>query len=163
MNMCEECGAHPANIHLTQIVENETQSFHLCEDCARKRGINISIDEEAMKAETLGIPFIVPEAEVDPECIGCGMKLSEFRDKGLLGCSDCYASFEREIEAMLMQTNGSTEHKGKRYGKAVLVKKEKTDVSRLRSELDAAIKNEEFERAAKLRDAIHQRMGAEAP
>ena len=45
MNMCDECGINPANIHLTQILQNETHVFHLCDECARKKGINISIQD----------------------------------------------------------------------------------------------------------------------
>ena len=152
MKMCDECGLLPANIHLTQIIENETQSFHLCEECARKRGINISIDEEAMNAQA--DPLSPSPLETDRECPTCRLKLSEFRSKGRLGCPGCYASFEGEIGALLL-AYGSTEHKGKPYRRSVADKQEKADVSRLRSELDAAIRNEEFERAAKLRDAIH--------
>jgi len=162
MKMCEECGLHPANIHLTQIVENETQSFHLCEECAQKRGINISIDEETMIAKASAIPPSLWPVEADRECPSCRMKLSEFRSKGWLGCSGCYKAFEEEIEALLLQSNGSTEHKGKRYRQNAAGQKEKADLSQLRSELDSAIKNEEFERAAKLRDAIHHLTGTEA-
>jgi protein arginine kinase activator len=158
MSICEECGARPANIHLTQIVENESQSFHLCEECARNRGINISIDEAAIKADS-GSPA-APEPE--RECPTCRMKLSEFRNKGWLGCPDCYGAFEGEIEAILLQSHGSTDHKGKRYWRSSVDQKEKADVSQLRSELDSAIRNEEFERAAKLRDAIHHLKGTEA-
>jgi protein arginine kinase activator len=160
MKMCEECGLHPANIHLTQIVENETQSFHLCEECAQKRGIHLSIDEEAMNAKA--VPLSPPPLEVDRECPSCRMKLSEFRSKGWLGCSGCYKAFEGEIEALLLQSHGSAEHKGKMYRQNAVDKKEKAYVSQLRSELDSAIRNEEFERAAKLRDAIHHLMGTEA-
>ena len=105
MNMCQECGLHPANIHLTQIVENETQSFHLCEVCAQKRGINISIDEETMKASALALPVTSSPGPVesDRECPSCGMRLSEFRSKGWLGCPGCYKAFEGEIEAILLQ------------------------------------------------------------
>jgi protein arginine kinase activator len=151
MNMCEECGVRPANIHLTQIVENETQSFHLCEECARKRGINISIEEQNISLSAVSPePVEKVEQEPDRECPVCRMKLSEFRSKGRLGCPDCYRAFEEEIGALLLQSHGSTLHKGKMYRKSALDKQEKTDVSQLRSELNIAIKNEEFERAAQL-------------
>jgi protein arginine kinase activator len=158
MDQCEECGTRPANIHLTQIVENESQSFHLCEECAKKRGINISIDGE----QVLAVPDSPAPQEPDTECAACHMKLSEFRSKGWLGCPACYTAFETEIEGLLRESHGSTEHKGKAYRRNVAVGKAKTDVSRLRSELDSAIKNEEFERAAKLRDAIHSLTGMES-
>ena len=37
MNMCDECGINPANIHLTQILQNETHVFHLCDELPVKR------------------------------------------------------------------------------------------------------------------------------
>jgi protein arginine kinase activator len=153
MKMCDECGLHPANIHLTQIIDNESQSFHLCEECAEKRGIHIAIDEDAMS----GVSHCVSGAEIeDGECVVCGMKLSEFKTKGWLGCPSCYESFEKEIEELLLNVHGSSEHKGKKYHHFQAVdENKKEDLTLLKNKLDAAIKNEEFERAALLRDAIH--------
>lgn len=158
MKLCDECSLRPANVHVTQIVDNEAQSFHLCETCAQKRGITISIDEEAMAAA----PLSPSPPEVDRECPSCRMKLSGFRSAGRLGCPGCYTAFEREIEDLLLQFHGSTEHKGKMYGRYAGDVPPGADVSRLRTELDSAIRNEEFERAAALRDAIHSLTGAES-
>ena len=153
MKMCDECGLHPANIHLTQIIDNESQSFHLCEECAEKRGIHITIDEEAMSGE---VPFAPEEDLEDQECPACGMKLSEFKTKGWLGCPSCYQAFEKDIEELLLNVHGSSEHKGKKYHHSpVADETKKEDLSLLKNKLNAAIKNEEFERAALLRDAIH--------
>jgi protein-arginine kinase activator protein McsA len=88
MKMCDECGINPANIHLTQIMQNQTQIHHLCQECARKMGINISVnvDESGSGQET---------TESDKSCDKCGMKYSEFRSKGWLGCTECYQAFEK--------------------------------------------------------------------
>lgn len=149
MKTCDECGVNPANIHLTQIMQNETQVFHLCEECARKKGISISVNGEPLQDES-------PEEIVEEEkvCSGCGMKLSEFRSKGWLGCSRCYNEFDEQIEKLLVQVHGSSVHKGKKYVCAV-EEHEKIDLQRLRHDLDAAIKNEQFEEAAQIRDAIY--------
>jgi protein arginine kinase activator len=154
MKLCDECGLHPANIHLTQIIDNESQSFHLCEECAEKRGIHIAIDDEAASVDAQ----IAPEEESeDIECPACEMKLSDFKNKGRLGCSSCYQSFENEIEELLINVHGSSLHKGKKYHPSEVAPKEskKEDLTQLKNKLDAAIKNEEFERAALIRDAIH--------
>ena len=147
--MCDECGSNPANIHLTQIMQNETQVFHLCESCAKKKGISVNV-----QGEVLG----EMEAVVEPDkiCSNCGMKFSDFRTKGWLGCSDCYQAFEKEIDELLIQVHGSAIHKGKKYvGKAIGTGKVTGEIKKLRHELAIAIKNEEFEQAALLRDAIH--------
>jgi protein arginine kinase activator len=155
MKMCDECGLHPANIHLTQIVENGSQSFHLCEECAEKRGIHISIDEEAIGGEPR---LDIPDDNEDFSCEACGTTLGDFRNKGLLGCPSCYNFFENEIEELLLNVHGSSQHKGKKYRHQALPKEPssgKEELAKLENKLDAAIKNEEFERAALLRDTIH--------
>ena len=92
--------------------------------------------------------------EVDVVCPGCGMKLSEFRENGWLGCAECYVSFEERIEKVLLQIHGAGGHKGKRYGRAPARRGGKRDVERLKRELGEAVRHEEFERAAVIRDAI---------
>jgi protein-arginine kinase activator protein McsA len=56
---------------------------------------------------------------------------------------------------MLIQVHGSATHKGKQYHISNTRGKATADIKRLRHELAAAIKNEQFEQAALLRDAIH--------
>ena len=151
MKMCDECGANPANIHLTQIMQNETQVFHLCEECARKKGISINVQGEL---ETNGFEQ-EKSIEPDKQCAHCGLKYSDFRAKGWLGCSDCYGAFENEIDELLVQVHGSSTHKGKRYSGQIRTAGLSGEIKRLRQELAIAIKNEAFEQAAMLRDAIH--------
>jgi len=150
MKMCDECGMNPANIHLTQIMNDETHIFHLCDECAKKKGINISVNEEAFEDSTQQ-----PQVP-DKICTKCGLKYSEFKSKGWLGCAQCYTAFESEIDELLVQVHGSSIHKGKKYAGVAHTEIEVTvQIKRLRHELAAAIKNEEFEQAAVLRDAIH--------
>jgi len=37
--LCDHCGEHEAIIHLTQIVNNQMSTFHLCEKCAAEKGL----------------------------------------------------------------------------------------------------------------------------
>ena len=151
MSLCDECGVNPANIHLTQIMQNETRIFHLCDECARKKGINISVQDEHFEIEGASVQQLP-----DKECSHCGLKFSDFKLKGWLGCPSCYHSFESEIDSLLIQVHGSSLHKGKKYvglaGDSAIASGE---IKRLRHELASAIKNEEFEQAAMIRDAIH--------
>ncbi|MCL2182243.1 MAG: UvrB/UvrC motif-containing protein [Chitinispirillia bacterium] len=177
MDICDDCGVNPANVHLTHVEQNETQTFHLCEDCARKRGLPLPDGDSlikglagltgtagsAMAAET-HVKVTVKEPggaadedeevpEPDITCSNCGMKFSEFRSGGWLGCAECYASFEERIDRILMQIHGADGHKGKIYGKAPR-RGGKRDIAKLRRELDAAVKSERFEDAALIRDTI---------
>ena len=152
MKLCDECGINPANIHLTQIMQNTTQVSHLCEECARKKGISVSISSDDAPE---GVSR-KSEPVIDKTCSRCGCTYEQFRKKGWLGCPECYTAFEQEIDTLLMQMHGSLIHKGKRYRTPGQSPQALTvEIRRLRHELAVAIRNEEFEQAATIRDAIH--------
>lgn len=155
MKMCQECGLFPAEIRLTQIADIKSESSYLCTACARKRGIHIAEDIPDTQAALF-------ESAENPECPGCLTTLSDFRGNGRLGCPDCYRTFDREIELLLKQVHGSSDYHGKKY-RSVLTdnapesgrsSRRPSGLSMLREALDAAVKKEDFERAAALRDAI---------
>jgi protein arginine kinase activator len=151
MKLCDECGTNPANIHLTQIMQNSTQVSHLCEDCARKKGISVSIGDEVTEETPVKSNPLVQKT-----CKRCNCTYEQFRSKGWLGCSECYTAFEKEIDELLMQMHGSLIHKGKQYTISGSSPQALSgEMKRLRHELAVAIKNEEFEQAATIRDAIH--------
>jgi protein arginine kinase activator len=146
--MCDECGKNPANVHLTQIVNDETAVFHLCEACARGKGIHISIGDGDQ-------PRGLNTREQQILCPECGLSLADFREKGWLGCAHCYRAFEKEIDELLMQVHGARVHKGKTYRIPDIVSTRGNDIQKLRRELDNAIRNEKFELAATIRDTIN--------
>jgi protein arginine kinase activator len=151
MKVCEECGSRVATIHLMQTNGAEQKSLFLCEECAKKQGISVTLDEGFFSVS----PGPVPDQETDSECPECETKLSEFTRTGRLGCPDCYEAFAATIDALLRESRGSPLHTGKKYRAASVPDPGKSDAAMLRLELAAAIKKEEFERAALLRDALH--------
>jgi len=182
-DMCDDCQVNPAIVHLTHVEDGEAQIFNLCEDCARRRGIPIPDGDTLMRglealAHAAGASLgkthvkltVKPANEVREEkrekveeraaekeviCPNCGMKLSAFRSSGWLGCAECYGAFDEQIERVLVQVHGSGSHKGKVYGEAGAAQRGgKRDVEGLRRDLEAAIRREEFELAATIRDAI---------
>jgi protein arginine kinase activator len=143
LGLCEECHSQPANVHVTQISSDETVVFHLCEECAAKRGISITINDQSQQ-ETQQ-----PSQPEGPVCERCGLAFSEFRASGSLGCSDCYTAFEAEIDKILVEMHGARAHRGKGT-----LRRSGGDLKTLKAQLHSAIRNEEFEEAAQLRDAI---------
>jgi protein arginine kinase activator len=174
-NACDDCEVNPATVHLTHVEHGSSHTFHLCEECARRRGVPLPDGDALMKGlqAILGgaaVPAALGQTkvtvkqppktikeekpEVDTECVGCGTKLSEFRAKGRLGCTGCYGSFEAELEKTLVRLHESSWHKGKKYGETAPRKGGKRGLEQLRRELDEAIREEDFEQAAVIRDAI---------
>ena len=149
MQPCDDCGVNQANVHVTQIMNDETTVFHLCENCAKKRGIAISIEGTAMSPGPQK-----QKAQKDSACGNCHLRFSEFQEKGRLGCPECYGAFEQEFDDLLTQVHGASLHKGKQY-RTRPVTPPKVNAQQLRSELESAVRNEEFELAAELRDALN--------
>ncbi len=159
--MCDECGSGKAVIHLTQIVNDETKTVHLCERCAAARGLDTGGSAEttplsdflAQMGEEGGAS--ISEVVRSDSCSFCQLTFSDFRESGRLGCPHCYASFEPHLRGLLRRIHGSTQHVGKVYLPPDPTQSERDKrLAGLRRKLRRAVDNEDFERAAKLRDQI---------
>lgn len=161
MTPCEHCHEAPATVHITQIAENQTTVSHLCETCAREKGVVVEIGQDGIvpevqvQAEAFARLQARPAAEIDNrECTHCQLTFSEFKANERLGCPHCYSAFDTDVEALLMQVNGGSEHKGKRHVPRAADSLTEADLARLNHELSEAVRREEFELAAMLRDTI---------
>lgn len=163
--ICERCHERPATIHLTKVINYEKAEMHLCEVCAKAAGNELGIIIEPnftfqnLIAGLLEGEFNIyqhPGKSSDLRCQSCGLTLSDFRNHGLLGCGECYQYFQNNLEPLFKRVHGSVAHTGKvprRTGGIFRVKKE---IDQLRNELQQAINNEEYEKAAILRDEIRR-------
>ena len=156
--ICSQCQERDAVVHLTQIVENAVTQVHLCEQCAAERGIetNVSLPKhplgdflQAAQQQALQHPGDAAR------CSYCGTSLGDFRSSGRLGCARCYGAFEQSLKDLLRRVHGSATHVGRRYAGADAPALDRTaTLTELRGRLADAIKSEEFELAASLRDQI---------
>ena len=171
---CDQCKEREAVVHLTQIVDEQVTTQHLCEKCAAERGV-----ESATLLPKTPLGSFLAAMGKSPgtrgagkgaACPGCGATLQDFREAGRLGCGECYATFGTELRDLLRRLHGSTTHVGDRYlapGAAV------DDVPAdgfpviedpavaLRDRLRAAVAAEDFELAAELRDRLRSLEGVE--
>jgi protein arginine kinase activator len=161
--VCENCGQNPASVHLTQVMGNQRSEVHLCESCARERGFVAGVPGDFgsfgisnLLSSLLGgvAKSPVPSPGAQRRCPNCGMTFSQFSDGGLLGCAQCYDAMERELEPLVRRIHGTTRHTGKVPRRTGGLLRLKRDLAALRSELERAIANEEFEKAAQIRDRV---------
>ena len=158
---CDQCREREAVIHLTQIVNEQVTTLHLCERCAAEKGV----DSPGAVAKTpLGsflaamgkeLPEQSPAPRSTDSCVTCGASLQDFRESGRLGCPDCYRSFEVPLRDLLRRLHGSTHHLGERYaerGDGAVNGRE--HAAELREQLRVAVESENFELAAELRDRL---------
>jgi protein arginine kinase activator len=159
---CDVCGSGKAVVHLTQVVNNQMTTLHLCQRCAAEKGLQAAggssghpplVDFLAKMGGGESAP--AGEAGGESACPFCGLSAADFKQVGRLGCPHCYATFETHIKGLLRRIHGSTQHVGKVYlpPDPSITEKEKR-LNALRQKLQRAVSLEDFERAAKLRDQI---------
>ncbi len=156
-HLCDICQENPATVHNTEIVNNKLKKLNLCEQCAREKGLGITAHFGV--AEILkGLTEAQQEETTEPEqtCDFCGLSFSRFRKVGRLGCSHCYETFYEQLEPILSDIHKKTEHVGKSPSAAAIIDTTTKQLSDLNRELRRAVEDEEYERAAELRDEIRQ-------
>jgi protein arginine kinase activator len=157
--LCCICKAREAKVHLTQIAGDKLQKVDLCEECAKTKGVN---DPTAFSLADLllglGASQEIEQAGggVGLKCPVCGFTQADFKKAGRLGCPECYQAFAEPLEGLL-----KTMHKGTRHvGKVPESLRQNRDVSdrlkNLQKRIAKAIEEEDFEKAAILRDEIKQ-------
>jgi len=163
--MCDECKKRPATVHITKIVNGEKTLLHLCEQCAREKSIfdvSFSLEGEPFSMQKFLAGFFEPfmrefmEESRPLSCDRCGLTFPRFSQIGKFGCSHCYETFKGRLDPMLRRLHGKTYHVGKvpkRRGGRFRIKSE---IERLKRELQEAVNAEEYERAAVLRDKIRE-------
>ncbi len=164
---CQKCGANNANTHVKTIINGEFKEYDLCSECAQKMGYtNVFGDIESEFSNFLGSFFgnVLPARTQATRCEFCGSTYSDIAKSGHVGCAHCYEVFTDELLPSIRRIHGNTTHCGKNSGmKGNEVRKSKPQeetkedkIKKLKTELDKAIKEQNFEYAAELRDKIKE-------
>lgn len=164
--LCELCGKNEASIHITKIVNGVKKEANICSKCAGKtEGFNLTSDMDIMTSFSFqnilgGLMDYVNTSKnntiEEVKCKNCGAFYREFKEKGLLGCSECYKYFSPAILSVVRGVQGNIEHVGKipkKLGKDLIHKQK---ILNLKEQLQNAIALEEYEKAAEIRDKIKE-------
>ena len=159
---CEQCGEREAVVHLTQIAENQVTVVHLCERCAAERGFDTGT--AAAKTPLGGflatlstLADVETAADGPSRCPACGAGFDDFKTSGRLGCAGCYEAFAGPLRELMRRLHGATVHTGERYqadAEGAVPEQAPTSAQELQLQLRTAIADEDFERAAELRDRL---------
>jgi protein arginine kinase activator len=166
--LCTICKEKPATVHLTQIVGDKMQKLDLCEDCAKTKGINDPTSFGLADLDLvlgLGASQQLEQAAggVELKCPRCGFTQADFKKSGRLGCPECYVTFAEGLAGLLKTMHKGTRHTGK-APEALRATRENADrMKSLQTKLAKAIKDENYEQAAQVRDEIKQLTGRPTP
>jgi protein arginine kinase activator len=158
---CEICGLKEAVIHIRQIQKESVHEVHICEECAQEKGL-IREEESELPVTNLLAGLIDGKelpGSVEPgvgACPRCGLKLSDFRKTGKLGCAECFRAFEADLRSIISQMAARPRHAGKLPLSLSGSADAPPDRAGLREELKAAVDNEDYEKAAGLRDRLRE-------
>jgi protein arginine kinase activator len=163
---CLKCQKRAASVKLVRIVGGKAHNIYLCGECAaevspyQKGALSLQQAIEKMLAELVQKQSEEQESAEQmpgPVCPTCGTTFAAYRKRFLLGCPHCYMAFESMLDPQLKQLHGATRHVGRAPSVAARPQGNlETSLAVLKKELDAAVSNEDFEQAVKLRDRIRQ-------
>lgn len=171
---CDVC-ENEASVFLTQIINGQMTTVNLCETCSKAKGVT----EET--GFGLAEAFLTPSQRVDSDtmevvCNACGFTASQLKKIGRMGCPECYSAFSEGLDGLLRNMHKGTRHIGKRPNRnpatAPVQTRSRTivqeapvpappvppplDVSKLREDLDLAVREERYEDAARLKAEIER-------
>lgn len=173
--LCQSCGLRPASILYVETIQVNQQirkrQLRLCETCAKQKGLapepsGIHVPD-LLKAflETAG-PIALPAP--GPMCLSCGITWQQVQQTGFLGCPKCYTTFSALLRPVLRRIQRGPKHTGRTPStKAEAAEpvrrtaKRASPLARLKKELEEAVRREEYEKAAEIRDRIRRLQAAE--
>lgn len=178
---CDLCD-NDATVHEVTVRNGVKIEKHLCESCAGQQGI--AIQPQVSLPEVLknymsqaginvgGASGATSGSNIAkaPVCPTCRTTFAEFKQTGLMGCPDCYRAFEQPLTPLLERAHDSAARHTGKHPKRMMAGAKAADEARmvllqqleersrrlqaLKAELDSAVRAEQYERAAELRDEL---------
>jgi protein arginine kinase activator len=168
---CTHCHEKEANTHIKRIINGKREEMHLCEDCAKKLGVVNDFEFEPFNMNSFfgnllgaGASALNSLAGVE-RCNYCGSSFNDIVNSGKVGCANCYEKFEDKLAPSIEKIHGRTKHVGKyvtytdesdKVNNKTEEKSEVSEIDKLKSDLQNAIKEQRFEDAAVIRDKIKE-------
>lgn len=163
--LCERCHAHPATVHMVQVVNGHRKEEHLCSECAEKEhvfqkeqsffghGFFDSPLDHFFGGSMLGHLLEDPFGTRTLEDQGGGQFIEVSPEK-LPENEDGYNRFKESIRSSFQKGKNEipvNEPKAKEKADAPA---ESEELQTLRRELKSCVDREDFERACEVRDKI---------
>ena len=164
--LCQNCGKNEATTHIKRIVNGETAELHLCTSCAEHLGYADMFSGFGFNISSFLNSFfpdssLLPSGKKELSCPTCGFTFEDIIRTGMMGCADCYGTFYDKLKPSLSRIHGRATHVGKVSTSFDSEDDIRARIRSLNEEMQEAIRTQNFERAAELRDEIKSLKGAD--
>lgn len=185
--LCDICKKNEATIHIREISDGKSRTINMCEECAAKQksemppfnalglgellyNLQNSIKEAADKfgaknadpsagGETgEGKNFSSGREEEQIVCPVCRWDHERIRRDGRFGCEECYHTFRELVSGAVRSVQRGERHIGK-HPVDLPPPDNAGEIRRYQEELRRMVAEENYERAAELRDLLKKLSG----
>lgn len=171
---CQHCQENEATVRVIDLQKGalaaappdeapKSRQLQYCESCAKS--LKLPIQGAAGVKSLVNIVQLLKHSaskareDNSVACPHCGITLTEFRTKGRLGCAHDYEVFAPHLEGLLRRVHNATRHVGRVPGMDEASAQRRSRLTALRARLEEAVREEQYESAAKLRDEIQSMEG----
>lgn len=148
--LCDKCKKNNATFFSSVNINGNITETHLCENCAKENKLFSFNNFLAPSFDAFD--FLHDEDEL--VCDNCGYTLSDFKDSGMLGCSNCYKVFRDIILNNLSKIQPALTHKGKKPDVSEGLTENEKEIKKLEVQLKQAVNEENYELAGELKKKI---------
>lgn len=162
--LCQKCNSKNATSHIHYVLNGVVRDMYLCSDCAKEYHSTQGFDGDVFKMLSSLLNESMGNVKTAVKCECCGTDFDEILRTGKVGCANCYKVFEAQLAPTIARIHGKTVHIGKRpqiienveqfKNEETLIDPKEQRIKALKEQMAEAIKNEDFEKAAELRDLI---------
>jgi protein arginine kinase activator len=150
---CDVCDKE-ATVFLTQIINGQMTTVNLCDACSKDKGVTDETGFGLAEAFLAGSQAATTPANA--VCSSCGFTASQLKKIGRMGCPECYDAFRDGLDQLLKAMHKGTRHVGKSPARLLTTGQLEGSLERLGADLAAAVQDERYEDAARLKREIEE-------
>ncbi len=156
---CSRC-TERATVHVINITEEGIQDLHFCAECAKETGYCSGRSEYSFEevVNRLVSDTSAPEDLEDKSttvCPECGAKESDVLEDNI-GCENDFSLFKAAVTKRLILHHRAFAHVGKEKTPTGELARQQQLIAALEKQLSDAVRAENYELAAELRDRIRR-------
>jgi len=158
--LCQDCHKNLANVRYAEVVDGAVADIHLCQECLARRqdettsGFQFAKPTPFTPASSVETTPMPEPGEARQTCQACNTTLKQIVETGRVGCSSCYETFPAQLESLLEGFHIGLTHRGKVPRLDDARAQVRADLQAKRVLMKSALKTENYEEAASLRDEI---------